>query len=248
MNKAPNNKNEKNYLKLDYQKKKYSMFKNIRMKDNKNINININFIRFFILLIALIILFFFNSKKFKKYSKYDIDFNYTTYENNIITKKIIKNSGWFLGGNEPYFINGLIRKYRPKNCLEIGVASGGSSILILNAIKDIPDSRLISLDLNTQLYYNKSKKTGYRVKNYFPELTKNWKLFTGQQPHKFLIKLNMKFDFVFLDTAHLAPGEILNFIEFLPFLNENAIFVLHDILCHFFSKKKFIPLMCIYIL
>ena len=241
MNKAPNNKNEKNYLKLDYQKKKYSMFKNIRMKDNKNINININFIRFFILLIALIILFFFNSKKFKKYSKYDIDFNYTTYENNIITKKIIKNSGWFLGGNEPYFINGLIRKYRPKNCLEIGVASGGSSILILNAIKDIPDSRLISLDLNTQLYYNKSKKTGYRVKNYFPELTKNWKLFTGQQPHKFLIKLNMKFDFVFLDTAHLAPGEILNFIEFLPFLNENAIFVLHDILCHFFSKKKIYP-------
>jgi hypothetical protein len=113
--------------------------------------------------------------------------------------------------------------------------------LILNAIKDIPNSRLISLDLKTQLYYNQSKKTGYRVSQDFPELTKNWKLLTGQQPHKFLIELNMKFDFVFLDTAHSAPGEILNFLELLPFLNENAIFVLHDILWHFNQKLKFYP-------
>ena len=49
----------------------------------------------------------------------------------------------------------------------------------------------------------------------------------------------MKFDFVFLDTVHHAPGEMLNFIELLPFLNENAIFVLHDILYHFSSKIKY---------
>jgi hypothetical protein len=214
------------------------------MNGGKKINIKI--IKFFILLIVLIILFFFNffqnSKNFLKYkAKYDIDFNYATYENNIITTKIIENSGWLLGGNEPYFINGLIRKFKPKNCLEIGVANGGSSILILNAIKDIPDSNLISLDFNTQLFIDQSKKTGYRVKQYFPELTKKWKLLTGQQPHKFLIKLNMKFDFVFLDTVHSAPGEILNFIELLPFLNENAIFVLHDLLWHLDRKRNFFP-------
>lgn len=113
--------------------------------------------------------------------------------------------------------------------------------MILNAIKDISDSSLISLDKNTQVYNDQSKKTGYRVNQFFPELTKNWKLYTGQQPHKFLIKLNKKFDFVFLDTAHTAPGEILNFIELLPFLNDNAIFVLHDILWHFSSKKNIYP-------
>ena len=242
-----NNKNEKNYLKLEYPKEKYSKSQNIRMNDNKKINIYI--IRFFILIIALIIIFFIifffyfqNSKNFKKYkTRYDIDFNYETYEKNIITLKIIQNSGWILSKNEAYFINGLIRKLKPKNCLEIGVANGGSSILILNAIKDISDSSLISLDRNTQLFNDQSKKTGYRVNQYFPELAKNWKLFTGQQPHKFLVKLNMKFDFVFLDTAHTAPGEILNFIELLPFLNENAIFVLHDILWHFSSKINFYP-------
>ena len=66
-------------------------------------------------------------------------------------------------------------------------------------------------------------------------------ILTGQQPHQFLIKLNKKIDFIFLDTAHSAPGEMLNFIELLPFLNENAILVLHDILWHFRSKKKFHP-------
>ena len=118
---------------------------------------------------------------------------------------------------EARFINGLIRKNKPKNCLKIGVANGGSSIVILNAIKDIQNSALVSLDLNKELFRDPTKLTGYRVYQYFPELTKNWKLYTGNQPHKFLVNLNMKFDFVFLDSAHATPGEIINFIEVLPF-------------------------------
>ena len=159
---------------------------------------------------------------------------------NIITEKILQYGGWELSRNQANFINGIIRKYRPKNCLEIGVANGGSSILILNAIKDIQNSFLVSLDLNNQVYYDPTNKTGYRVNKYFPELSKKWTLLTGDQPHKFLIQLNKTFDFVFLDTAHSAPGELLNFIEILPFLNENAIIVLHDLLWHF-SKIKFSP-------
>ena len=85
--------------------------------------------------------------------------------------------------------------------------------------------------------------TGYRVNQYFPELTKNWKLFTGDQAHKFLVNLNMKFDFLFLDSAHVSPGEIINLIEVLPFLNEYAIVVIHELLWHFWKVKnsKFFP-------
>ena len=43
----------------------------------------------------------------------------------------------------------------------------------------------------------------------------------------------MKFDFLFLDTSHYSPGEIINMIEVLPFLNEKAIIVVHDLLWHF---------------
>ena len=165
-------------------------------------------------------------------------FDYISYENYYITDKMKKKSGWmFTSPSQYYLINGIIRKLKPKNCLEVGVAMGGGSILILNAIKDIKNSRLVSLDLNKNLYFNRSYSTGYRVKKYFPELTNKWQLFTGEQPHIFLQKLKIKFDFVFLDTAHISPGELINIIEILPFLNENAIIVLHDIMLHF-SKEN----------
>jgi len=51
---------------------------------------------------------------------------------------------------------------------------------------------------------------GENVKKYFPELTNNnkWQLYTREQPHKFLDKLNLKFDFLHLDTVHITPGEL----------------------------------------
>ena len=53
----------------------------------------------------------------------------------------------------------------------------------------------------------------------------------------------MKFDFLFLDTVHLAPGELINIIEALPFLNDEAIVVLHVMACaegrHALAWRKF---------
>jgi predicted O-methyltransferase YrrM len=157
----------------------------------------------------------------------------------MITDKIMNYSSWQLENEQPYFINGIVRKHKPKKCLEIGVAKGGSSIIILNAIKDIKNSCLISLDLNTELYYDDKLKTGDSVFKYFPELTGKWKLYTGEQSHKFLDKLKLKFDFLLLDTAHLSPGELINIIEVLPFLKDNAIIVLHDIMFHLPSNNYY---------
>ena len=209
--------------------------------------------RKYLLIIIFIFFFLFNNNIFNNINKtnnenneirknnknnFDFKFSYDKFQSYFITDKIRQYSGYFLQLNDAKFINGLIRKRKPKKCLEIGVAYGGSSILILNALKDIKNSYLVSLDLNN---FRAQYKIGYIVKEYFPELTKNWKLFTGDQPHKFLVKLNMKFDFLFLDSAHLSPGELLNFIEALPFLNENATVVIHDILWHFGLKKRIYP-------
>ena len=175
--------------------------------------------------------------------KYDVNFIYEEYDREVITDKMKKYARWIIGEEQAYFINGIIRKNKLKNCLEIGVAQGGSSILILNAIKDLQNSVLVSLDLNNEVFTIPDKKTGYRVNQYFPELSKKWKLFTGDQPHKFLVDLNIKFDFLFLDSTHVSPGEILNFIEALPFLNDNAVIVIHDLLWHYrqHTKIKFFP-------
>ena len=183
------------------------------------------FFKFVIIIIITFSLYCIKRVKNALFSKneFDVHFQYHNYQREMITNKMKNYSSWQLLPNEPYFINGIIRKYKPKKCLEIGVASGGSSTVILNAIKDINNSFLISLDLNTLLYQNDKFKTGYVVFQYFPELTNKWKLYTGEQPHKFLDKLHIKFDFLFLDTAHFSPGEIINIIEVLPFLEKNAI-------------------------
>ena len=200
-----------------------------------------------VIIILIIIHYHFYSLYHVKYIKQiDTEFQYHNYQRYLINQKIMEKSGWLLTKNDAYFINGIIRKFRPKKCLEVGVARGGSSVIILNAIKDIPDSFLISLDLNTKLFIDNTKDTGYVVKEFFPELNKNWSLFTGEQPHKFLEKLNVKFDFLFLDTSHFTPGELINIIEILPFLNEGAIVVLHDIIWHLegtenFKEVKFTP-------
>ena len=170
--------------------------------------------------------------KIKDENNFNFNFDYYNFQRENINNRIKQLANYELTQKETYFLNGIIRKLKPKNCIEIGTSSGGSAILILNAIKDINDSILVSMDLNNKFYKNDSLNTGYRVKTYFSNLANKWKLFTGDQPHKFLDKLKMKFDFLFLDTVHASPGELINLIEILPFLNEKAIIVLHDINYH----------------
>lgn len=58
--------------------------------------------------------------------------------------------------NEYYFINGLIRKYKPKKLLEICVCSGGMPTVVLNAINDREEGFLYSCVLEKRNYINSS--------------------------------------------------------------------------------------------
>ena len=71
-----------------------------------------------------------------------------------------------------FFINGLIRKYRPQNLLEIGECTDYVSATILNVIKNINGAILYSFDLETKDYRNNSLEVGYIVKDYLPNLFK----------------------------------------------------------------------------
>lgn len=125
------------------------------------------------------------------------------------------------------FLNGLIRKYRPKKLLEIGVCQGGSSIVLLNAIKDIEGTSLYSIDISNKSCDNSGKPTGFFVDS-IPELKKKWKLYTEGVTAEFIEEIGNNIDFVFLDTTDLMPGEILDFLVILPFLKKNALIVIHD--------------------
>ena len=140
--------------------------------------------------------------------------------------------------DEQKFLNGLIRKYKPTKIVEIGVSAGGSSAIILNAIKDIPKAKLYSIDRNKQWYLNPSKKVGWLVKKKFSELINKWTLYTGVNTAEYIESIGNKIDFVFIDTVHFTPGEMLNWLEVLPFLKEEAIVVFHDTFAMFTGNYK----------
>ena len=76
--------------------------------------------------------------------------------------------------NERYFLNGIIRYMKPAKILEVGVARGGGSAIILNAIKDLGQSHLFSADYCEKYYGGDTDKlSGYLVDEQFPELKTN---------------------------------------------------------------------------
>ena len=133
---------------------------------------------------------------------------------------------------EKRFLNGVVRKYRPKKVLEIGVSKGGSSAIILNAIQDIEGAKLYSVDIQDECYRIPGKKTGFLIDESFPQFKKKWELRTNEVSWNCIERIGKDIDLCFIDTVHMTPGEMLDIIAVLPFLRENAVIVLHDICLH----------------
>ena len=172
-----------------------------------------------------------NSSLIKPEAKIYFD-QYEVSKYNEIKDKLIENKCSDMWGNQREFLNGLVRKFKPKKILEIGVFRGGSSIVLLNAIEDFKDSHLYSIDLDSR------QEVGDCVNKYFPNLSKKWTLFNGKIATEYMEEIGDNIDMVFIDTAHFEPGEIMDFLIVLPFLKENAIVAFHDIANQITSSKK----------
>ena len=213
-------------------------------KYNKLLNNKIIFIFLFIIIYILSLKRFAIKvgDKFYKLGNFEIDENYPeNFEREIFDKIKDRYSGpLIMQIKEYYFINGLIRKYKPKKLLEIGVCSGGMSAAILNAINDRKDAFLYSCDLEEKNYRYSDYEIGSIVKKNFPEFLPKWKLYIGNTTAAFIEEIGGEIDFVFIDTAHVMPGEVLNLIEILPFLKKGAIIAFDDINNH--AKSYYVNL------
>lgn len=129
------------------------------------------------------------------------------------------------------FICGLIKENRPGKIVEVGVSAGGTTAVILSCLEMLKvEAEMYSVDLSNKWYRNIEYETGHCVKNIFPHLK-------GNVEHKFLLGGSIPFfleqigggiDFLILDTAHILPGELLDFIVCLPFLKDGCIVIIHD--------------------
>lgn len=158
--------------------------------------------------------------------------------------QVLRNMGYRgmeMADTELAFLCGLIKDYNPKKVVEIGVAAGGTTTVVLQCIKMLGiDTQMISLDLNTDYYRDTGKKTGYLIDEYkkVAEVTGHT-LLTGKYAVEYLEKIGDDIDFLILDTVHSLPGELLDFLAFFPFLKQGCVVVLHDIsLCHYSNNRQ----------
>jgi hypothetical protein len=130
---------------------------------------------------------------------------------------------------ESSFLSGLIRMFRPHKICEIGVSAGGTTSIILKTITMLNlDCHLHSIDVSPTHVVNKTKLIGYIVDQFASDLKTNWSLYLGKVSSVPLKTIGNEIDFCILDTMHIMPGEVLDFIAVFPYLTESAIVVLHD--------------------
>lgn len=131
---------------------------------------------------------------------------------------------------ENSFVCGLIKEKRPSKILEIGVAAGGTTAVIMNCLNKLNlDSEMYSVDLCPDFYRNPEKRCGFLVDEIGISIAGKYELFTGNVVAEFIEKIGSNIDFLIIDTIHSCPGEILDFLAVLPFLNDQATVVLHDV-------------------
>ena len=231
-----------------YKKASYLKLKNVNFSYSRNKRKNYKkYFLFIIIIISFLFLIFLIYNLFIKkvssfpfikprekiyFDQYDVE-KFNEIKNSLENTKC--SNMW---ANQKEFLNGLVRKFKPKKVVEVGTLYGGSSIIILNAIDDLKDSKLYSIDLDTR------EKVGECVPKYFPNLMKKWTLFKGNIATAFLEQIGNNIDMALFDTSHQEPGEIMDFLMVLPFLKENAIVAFHDIamqITHSHDRNEWAP-------
>ncbi|MBN2753175.1 MAG: class I SAM-dependent methyltransferase [Rhodospirillaceae bacterium] len=143
-----------------------------------------------------------------------------------------------MSDRELAFLCGLLRRKRPEKVLEVGVAAGGTSAVILKTLNLLGGkARLHSVDLSFRAYRRTECETGYLVAEKLPELRQNWDLRTGGSVDAFVDDIGDGIDFCILDTVHRLPGELLDFLAILPYLKNGAVVVVHDTQLHLIKPE-----------
>ena len=150
------------------------------------------------------------------------------------------------------FLCGLLKKFRPHNIVEVGVAEGGTSLLLDFCMQmlNIETYSICSVEKNKQYYFNKDKVSGYEYQKAVDKgviRNDHHHFYLGKILPEVIEKITEEkglIDFLILDTVHYAPGELFDFILAIPFLKENAVICLHDVALDYVAPMNKVAYIC----
>ena len=135
------------------------------------------------------------------------------------------------------FLCGALKTFRPKKVLEIGVAGGATTAIILQTLEDLGEPyEMHSVDVAEKFYSDNSKPSGFLAmfakEKVFGEMRGTHEFHLGKFLAQVIDEIGGDIDFVVLDTVHKLPGEILDLPAMLPYLKAGSVVVLHDVALH----------------
>lgn len=142
--------------------------------------------------------------------------------------------------DESAFLCGLLNEIHPSKILEVGVAAGSATAIMLQCLEDShSEYEMHSVDISTRFYRDRTRETGFLAKIAKEFLNHpNHHIYTGRNVASCLEEIGQGIDFLIMDTVHFLPGEILDFLVILPFLKENSVVCLHDV-----AVSHYVPVM-----
>ena len=160
--------------------------------------------------------------------------NIENYEKPLDILKGMEKYGYTgMSGFELSFICGLIKQYKPKKIVEVGVGAGGTTSVMLNCLSLLGyDFKMYSVDICSKWYGDVSKDTGFVAQQLIHSnklCNINHTFLFGHTIAHTLDDVGGDIDLIILDTMHSLPGELLDFISSFHSLSKDAIVVLHDV-------------------
>lgn len=130
------------------------------------------------------------------------------------------------------FFAGLVIEAKPGRLLEVGVASGWGSCVLLEALESagLHSSHLYGVDIADRFFYDANYATGQCVPDVFPERMPRYHLTTSVTLGEYAPSIGSGLlDFVFIDAHHMHPWATLDLLAVISFVRPGSWIAMHDL-------------------
>jgi predicted O-methyltransferase YrrM len=132
------------------------------------------------------------------------------------------------------FLLEMITTHAPECVVEIGVAAGVSSAVMLCALDTLPQTAtgrvLYSCDIQSTCYFDASRATGEAVQAMYPHPRARWILDTNKDARRVSQALApSSVDLTFIDANHYHPWPLLDLLHLTKLAKRGSWVMLHDI-------------------
>lgn len=129
------------------------------------------------------------------------------------------------------FFSGLVQSIKPQKVLEIGVASGWGSVVLLESCREFSNENFeyVGIDIASRFFYDADFATGQAVEEISPDLLPIYRLITEKSAGQAMLDVDDGIDFAFIDAHHMHPWATLDMLSILPFMKKDSWIALHDL-------------------